>query len=292
MSYYVTLPSNGSDLTSDYGKLHNTQSDFEIDLKKPLKFPHKTYEVGLAQFSYRKSWIVNIGKFTVNDTALNIKLLEKKLFLMDGISMNQVVDILNEKLNDFKKEKQILNTQYSKIVFSLNKSFKLEIFVPFGLSVTIEGFFVSLIRYRPSTTQNFGDTWIEFEKDRLDYVQNNISFINPNSIIINGHPEHSIKCYIASQHLNYVQNIYIYTNIIDEVHVGSDMVKLLRIVPVASGNLDNNVMRIFHFPHYLSLAHNMIERIRMFCCDSEGNKIKFTDEHANVMYKLHFKPKS
>ena len=55
MSYYVTLPSNGSDLTSDYGKLHNTQSDFEIDLKKTLKFPHKTYEVGLAQCSYRKS---------------------------------------------------------------------------------------------------------------------------------------------------------------------------------------------------------------------------------------------
>ena len=36
----------------------------------------------------------------------------------------------------------------------------------------------------------------------------------------------------------------------------------------------------------------MIDRNRMFICDSEGNKIKFTDEHSSVVYKLHFKPKT
>ena len=56
MSYYVTLPSNGADLTSEYGLKNNTQSDFEIDLKKPLDFSYKNYEVGLSQFSCQLSY--------------------------------------------------------------------------------------------------------------------------------------------------------------------------------------------------------------------------------------------
>ena len=81
MSYYVTLPSNGSDLESDHGKLHNTQADFEIDLKIPLVFPHKKYEMGLAEISYRKSWLVNIGKFVISETINNKQIFEKELYV-------------------------------------------------------------------------------------------------------------------------------------------------------------------------------------------------------------------
>ena len=66
MSYYITLPSNGADQTSEYGKINNTQTDSEIDLKKPLDLSYKDYEVGLLQFSCGLSWLINIREFKIN----------------------------------------------------------------------------------------------------------------------------------------------------------------------------------------------------------------------------------
>jgi hypothetical protein len=86
MSHYVTLPSNGSDLQTKNGLRNNTQSDFSIDLKVPLVFPYKAYEVGLSEVSYKKNWIVDLGKFTVIDNDQNLILLETNIYTMDGIS--------------------------------------------------------------------------------------------------------------------------------------------------------------------------------------------------------------
>ncbi len=293
MSYYVTLPSNGSDLESDHGKLHNTQADFEIDLKIPLVFPHKKYEMGLAEISYRKSWLVNIGKFVISETINNKQIFEKELYVVDGISMTKLVDLLNEHVNDYIKPKTalLLNTQLRPVNFNLDTSGKMEITVPLGLSLTIEGYFVSLIRHRASTPQFYGVTWMELEQDKIEYAKKNIKYHGSHKITIDGHEKLSTKCYIVNKNLKYIQNLYIYTNIIDNVHVGSEMLKLLRMVPVRA-EFDEIVADIFDFPHYLSLDSDMIDRIRMFICDSEGNKIKFTDEHSSVVYKLHFKPKT
>ena len=67
MSNYITLPSNGADFTSKYGKFNNTQTDFEIkktffkkDLKKPLDLSYKDYEVGLSQFSCSLSVVMHV----------------------------------------------------------------------------------------------------------------------------------------------------------------------------------------------------------------------------------------
>ena len=66
MSYYITLPSNGADLTSEYGKINNTQTDFEIDLKKPLDLSYKDSEIGFSQFSCGLSWLINNRKFKIS----------------------------------------------------------------------------------------------------------------------------------------------------------------------------------------------------------------------------------
>ena len=80
----------------------------------------------------------------------------------------------------------------------------------------------------------------------------------------------------------------VYTDIIKDQHVGSNMLKLLKTIPV-KGKFDDLVSEIFYFPHYLSLDSRHIDRIRMMLCDSQGNKIRFVDPHSQVFYKLHFK---
>ncbi len=86
MSYYVTLPSNGADLKCEHRKLNYTQSDFVIDLKVPLDFSHREYEVALSEMSYRKYWLINIGNFKVKDTIQHKILKEVNIVVLDGIS--------------------------------------------------------------------------------------------------------------------------------------------------------------------------------------------------------------
>ncbi len=47
MNFYVTLPSNGADLSTEEARINNTQTDFTIKLNKPLEF-NIPYEVALA----------------------------------------------------------------------------------------------------------------------------------------------------------------------------------------------------------------------------------------------------
>ena len=82
--------------------------------------------------------------------------------------------------------------------------------------------------------------------------------------------------------LEYVQQLFIYTNIIEKQHVGPELVRLLRVIQV-KGDLGDQISHFFDFPHYVSLESNYIDNIRIFVCDSYGNKIKFSDSMSNVI---------
>ena len=98
------------------------------------------------------------------------------------------------------------------------------------------------------------------------------------------------SCVLTRNKINYINELYIYTNYIENQHVGSEMVKLLKFVNVNGFNLDN-CSHIFDFPHYLSLDTNYIDIIRIYMRHSYGNKIRFNEEQSKVLVKLHFKPK-
>ena len=100
MSYYVTLPSNGADLKSEHGLLNNSQSDFEIELKVPLDFSYKEYEVALAEISFRKTWLIDIGNFKIIDTVKKNIIKEVNIQVLDGISIKKLIYIINEHLKD------------------------------------------------------------------------------------------------------------------------------------------------------------------------------------------------
>ena len=280
MSHYVTLPSNGSDLQTKMGIRNNTQADFAIDLKTPFVFPYKAYEVGLVEMSYKNNWIVDIGKFTVSDTSKNLVLLETNITTLDGIPMKFVIDVINTTLNSFEK-----NTNYSKIVLTYDLSGRLEFKIPENISIKIEGFFVSIISFRSMVS------YLKYSVCKDFDINTKENSIKPNCITLLGTrgTEKSI-CYILSDYLRVVEHLFVYTNIIENVHVGSVMIKLLKTLPVKS-KFNDIVSDAFDFPQYLPLDSSFIDRIRIFVCDFEGNKLKFLDTHSSVVYKLHFRPK-
>ncbi len=258
MNYYVTLPSNGSDLTSEWGKRNNTKSDFETELKMPLSLEYKKYEVGLTEFSYRRSWKINLGHFKLINYESKTILFDDNIYVLDGISIMSASYLM---VSYFK----------NRVTLSFTQLGQLKIVIGSSLSLEINGYFASLILDDTGVAKENGDTSTFHKIDHLTLKGTNTFIITSNSI-------------------NVVQEIYIYTNIIDEVHVGSEMLKLLRVVTV-TGKVEENTSVIFILPHYLSLDSSYIDRIRMFICDSQGNKINFIDSHSQVLYKLHFKLK-
>lgn len=302
MSYYVTLPSTGSDLTSEYGKKNNTQSDFEIDLKNPLVLPYRRYEMGLSEISYRKNWVANLGEFIIKYNEDII--FEKKFYVMDGLPLKMIITQLNDFLNDFdhhidtKSNIGTIEVQNIKIYFNEKESY-LDVRVPTYLTLYMKGFFSSLLVHSRNDLVQTDEKSIDSEpisKVKLEELKQSYrsdnKFVREDDIVqFKGDLYIATRFDILNDKIKVIENFYVYTNIIDETHVGSQMSRLLRIVPVRS-NIDENISEIFDIPHYMSLDSSYIDRIRMLICDEQGDQIRFINDSSSVIYKLHFKPKS
>ena len=281
MDFYVTLPSSGSDLKTEYGKLNNTKTDFETHLKIPLDFDHKKYQVALSEFTYKKSWLINIGEFKLTkklNPNATFEAMNITCNSIDGMDISKVIHNLNYQFQTLLKPRLPDN---SRLFFTLNEWGVLQIDVPYGFLFEMKGYFVSLLMEGKDLTvysKKLNESvdivsydHIKVDGDKVDSTMNALFFLVSNS-------------------LNYIEELYIYTNIIHDVHVGSETLKLLRIVTV--GSSDNHMTSdIFNVPHYLPLDSSFIETIRMFIRDSKGNKIRFLNNFSQVTYKLHFKLK-
>ena len=65
MKYYISLPSDKTDLQSEYGNKNNTQTDLFTNLGKSIDISNQEYEVALVEISFRVSWLVNLGRFKI-----------------------------------------------------------------------------------------------------------------------------------------------------------------------------------------------------------------------------------
>ena len=139
--------------------------------------------------------------------------------------------------------------------FDIDSKF-LIIYVSNDYELTIKGFFLTLIDY--------------FKDDASDYKKKN--FTPSDSLIISGKNGIAGSCVLTKLQVNQIKELFIYTNIIENQYVGSQMVRLLKIVYVSGLNGDS-ITQNFDFPHYLSLDCNYIDNIRMFIRDSYGEKI-------------------
>ena len=272
MSYYVTLPSNGADTKSDYGKQINKLNDFEIELKSSLDFSYQNYEVGLSEFSAKLSWLIPFATFKI--TSSKNQKHEFEFSCNDYISLNDPISyigIIFKKIAFLNSENVL---EYISIDME-NYSNNVNIKIPINWELEISGYFANVLK-----EFSIFESGIKYDEiNNKFFIKSTKGFYVP----------YVFRC--SKIKLEYVQQLFIYTNIIETQHVGSEKVRLLRIVQV-KGELGAQISQIFDFPHYLSLESNLIDNIRIFVCDSYGNKIKFSDERSNVIYKLHFRPKS
>jgi hypothetical protein len=87
--------------------------------------------------------------------------------------------------------------------------------------------------------------------------------------------------------INHIINQFvIYTDIIEPQYYGG---KLLQVLHTAS--LNNSSTAIVDTPHYLNVNQTCINSINIRIYDRTGEPIKFSDEFANVIVKLHFRKK-
>ena len=272
MSYYVTLPSNGADTKSEYGKQYNKMNDFEIELKTPLDFSYQNYEVGLSEFSSKLSWIIPFATFKIKSS--KNESCEFEFSCNDYISLRDPISYLGSIL----RKKIFVNSEnvieyISMDMESYNQNVSIKI--PQNWEFEISGYFAYLLK----EFSIYESGVIYDEKYNKFTIKSTKGFFVP----------YVFRC--SKIKLEYVQQLFIYTNIIETQHVGSEKVRLLRIVQV-KGEVGDQISQVFDFPHYLSLESNLIDSIRIFVCDAYGNKIKFSDDKSNVIYKLHFRKKS
>lgn len=91
----------------------------------------------------------------------------------------------------------------------------------------------------------------------------------------------------ANLSLPTIQNIYLYSNIVDHVVVGDSYVPLLQVVPVPTGEYGSVQHVQFLVPLYMTLISSDISVIELKLCDDRGNIIEF--DFGDVIVKLHFK---
>lgn len=313
MNFYVTLPSHSADTDSTYGKENNFQNSFETKLKIPYNFPSNMYEVALVEMSFKSFWKINIGNFHLSErkNKVVVSWFDNDIFVYDGIPINELCRFLNEKFDteDMRAiEKRILNNgdqnlkeklkrDQNSTINGINDTINstrvnfipldnnnIAIFVPEGKKLEINGYFASLLHNKIQSGSHNGFLF-DVRKDlHSSVVQNDID-----KITIYG-ADKAFVCHLNFPHLSYIENVFVYSDIIEDVYVGNSMSKLLRIVPVKMGFNNLNTIS-FTDPHYIPLENDYLERIRMTVMDSEGNRIKFIDNHSSVIYKLHFQPK-
>lgn len=269
MSFYVTLPSNGADIVSEYGKMYNTQTDFQIYLNEPINLKNKNYEVGLSEFNCKLSWLFTLGKFKITNYD-GEHVFYAEISCADRISVYDMVKMLKKTFKEINLNNETENEE--KIIEFDYKNGLITIKVPHFFNLHIEGYLATLFSEYINTNPK--------EESKL-------IIRSENNIFMPGDIEYT--CIIPVSRINYIDHLFVYTNIIENQFVGTEKVRLLRIIPV-SGNYSENFTKIYDFPHYVGLDSHILDTIRIFLRDSEGNKIRFIDSHSRVVYKLHMKP--
>ena len=279
MSFYVTLPSNGADLSSEYARSINKISDFTTFLYNSIDFGNKKFEVALVDASYRKTWKIDIGTITLFKWVGVLRLEEHKVTInvFDGITISQMMNIINQKFGVDAN-------------FFIFKEGTLEINIPNeNIEFEITGY---LATYLLSNKFNINPKFYGLKITniiRRDYFSKNVEINNENqTILIKGSDVINLTIGITANFLKYNEEIFIYTDIIETSYVGSQKTNLLKIITDDS-KYDDIIHKTYANPHYVPLRSNFIEKIRIFMRNSEGHPIKFQDNHSRVVYKLHFR---
>jgi hypothetical protein len=85
--------------------------------------------------------------------------------------------------------------------------------------------------------------------------------------------------------LRRVDQLLIYTDIIEEQHYGCHKLQVLHTF-----KFDSQSSAIVDSPHYVNVNKSTINSINIRICDRTGEPVKFRNTYSNVIVKLHFRP--
>lgn len=260
--FYVVLPSSSSiDVFPD-----NKISNFKVNLPNPLEIDVDKWEVALQEIHFNNSWYnIRENKNVIIKTYFNLTLSERKL---------------------------IRNNFASTVKFGKKTSTGMELHrhikIPKGCYKNVKDI-VDLLNNQekgdPKPTnyqldESSQQTIISSELNcSLDMFNSDIAKILgfPPTLKLQGGIETSHNISRTNVH----DNVYVYTDIVQNQHVGDYKVPLLRVVPVRSTFGQMNWVH-YDQPHYLRLSRGNITTIEINIRDELGDFISFEGGKAIV----------
>jgi hypothetical protein len=266
MSFYIHLPSNGSQNYFPSNKISNYK------IKTPVKIECKQWEysVGLTEISYICSLRTLTGSkddniitidVTGNSILQNVELpkicYRNIQHLVDTI--NSAIPACNSVTDCTEQYAKYLSCEYDK----LKKLVKM----------TVANCSKLTISSKLSYILGF-DGVTSFRTKLLTRVINNAK---------------ERQIYTSTEPPNLMAgayNMFIYSDIVEPQMVGSELVPLLRVISL-SGDNSAVTTKTFSHPYYMPIARNNFDTISVVICNEYGEEIVFDKGMVNIT--LHFK---
>ena len=274
--FYIILPSNSSmDIYPD-----NKICNFKVHLANPLKLKPSKWEVGLSEIQFPHLWHnIREGKNTI----------EKEIHNLTAEELNYLYPTDE---NGKEKREKLLSEKPD----GVDIAFRAKITIPSGYYSNIEKLLEKLEEQDRRSIRP-----IVFKYEELSRCVNvNI----PKQCKLFFHDSDIAKCLgfkaqriveegdkksdvMSSIETNKV--VYIYTDIIQNQHVGQFKVPLLHVIPVTSKYGEISCMQ-YDRPHFIPLSQADIHTIEINIKDDTGQFISF--EAGRVLVTLVFRRKS
>jgi hypothetical protein len=297
MSFYVTLPSNVND---DEFK-NNRTTNFTTRLKSPKHF-NTLYEVALVEIIYNQTWKVDLGQIIIHHRETQ---KEYNLTAIDGETYPSLIDRINNILRDnyIDEEYSRRRDLYHNISNDKEKLDQLKkldgmaefmeldnkiILIPLNNNILKDERIVSdILKKNKMPKIILHDSKIHFLLPKGMKLSFSGRIKNIFNMSDNRYDSNFTSDVIPNNHLESVQSLYIYTDIIDYQLVGDEYAPLLRNV-VVSQNYSHPVAINYENPHYLPVNKSIISTINIDIRDDTGKEINFIQ--GKVEIKLHFRP--
>ena len=279
--FYVILPSNSSmDIYPD-----NKISNFKVHLANPLKLDSTKWEVGLSEIQFPHLWYnIREGKNTIEKEIHNLTLEE--------INYLYPIDDTADVTTETAKRIKLLSEKPD----GVDITFRANITIPSGYYSSIEKLLEKLEEQDRRSIRPIAFKYEELSRCinvnipkqcKLFFHDSDIAKclgFKAQRIVEEGDKKSDVMSSIETNKV-----VYIYTDIIQNQHVGQFKVPLLRVIPVTSKYGEISCMQ-YDRPHFIPLSQADIHTIEINIKDDTGQFISF--EAGRVLVTLVFRRKS
>ena len=265
--FFITLPSNSSE--TFYGRQH--PSNYHTRLETSIRLDPETWEVGLAEIAYPKTWhnVKSSGFALVTPQGLTVW---THLRANKFVSSEHLIRELQWSL-----DRAVPRGHNNKVVMRYDD-------VSERLRITIErGYALNMPRALAVPLGLTEDNGSPYRDQRGDDTLHGLTI-----------PKDTTRdTVVEGAHTVYIDRamptMYVYCDLVRRARVGDAYVPLLRTLTVPERVQGDVVERQFTNIHYGTLERGIFDSVEIHIVDSTGANVPF--EHGDVIVKLHFRRK-